>query len=170
MHITLETNTVICTVKEEVLQQTDSFSSCRSSSLCRLEACSLSLALQWAQTWYDLNKRAGVRDEAIFFPLTQSSCFQTLDSAAGSNLCMWKSNAYTHIFTGCRCLYIMTPAEVFGSYYIAGACTHLSISFTRLDIVSNLFQTVVLINYFLPLLWLKGHDCLSMSNSLSNRQ
>lgn len=43
-----------------------------SSSLCRLEACSLSAALQWAQTWYDLNKRvreerAGASDEAIFF-------------------------------------------------------------------------------------------------------
>lgn len=72
-------------------------------SLCRLEACSLSLALQWAQTWYDLNKpeRAGVRDEAIFFfpPLTQSSCFQTLNSTAGYNLCTVKMQTHTFLYT-----------------------------------------------------------------------
>lgn len=117
VHSILETNALICRTKDEVLEQTDLFPSCSSSSLCRLEACSLSLALQWAQTWYDLNKPRerewGMKQ--YFFPLTQSSCFKTLLLQA--------TTCYTNS-SQTWCFYIMTPSDVFGSYDKAGAFRH----------------------------------------------
>ena len=45
MYNILETNALICCNEDKAQEQTNLFASCSSSSLCRREACSLSLAL-----------------------------------------------------------------------------------------------------------------------------
>lgn len=162
VHLAMETNIVICSIKDEELEQTNLFSSCSSSSLCRLESCSLSLALQWAQTRYDLNKTGAFgesrREEwSSIFPSHSLVLFSNTSLYCRLQLVHVKvKRIHAHFYTTlisstCRGVWLL----------LRGRCLHTSISFTPSDIVSALIQAA-------PLTCLYGHDCLSVSDAMRN--
>lgn len=91
-----------------------------------------------------------------FFPLTHSvvlfsntslSCRLQLVHVYVQSQMHTHGHFYTH-WSQTGCFYIMAPAEVFGSYYKAGAFTHLSTCFTPCTVfVSATFSHFV--NFYL---------------------
>lgn len=93
-------------------KQTDLSSSLSSSSLCGLQTRRLSLALQWAQTWSDLNKPPlriqvmfSASHSAVLFPNTwlQATTGYQLSSQTGSFVRWRQLHVLQQLFWQHRC-------------------------------------------------------------------